>query len=301
LLVAVTAATIGHWLRHPDVARRHHRHPTMSHFYGALPMAVLTVGASTLVAGRHLIGMQAAVEVDWVCWAFGTVGGLTTFVAVPWLGFSRRQLMPAEAFGGWLMPVVPPLVSASAGALLVPHAPIGLREPLLIACYSFFALSLAATAVIAPLVVRRLLVHGPGAPAIVPTVWIVLGPLGQSVAAANLLAVAAARAHLGGIGLHHFGVDYGVAAWCLATLWVAVATTLTVRTFREGLPFALTWWSFTFPLGNYVVGSAALAAQTGAVVFRVASTAAFVVLLIAWTVVAGRTRDGVLSGQLLIA
>ena len=32
---------------------------------------------------------------------------------------------PSAAFGGWLMPVVPPMVSASTGALLVPHAAAG--------------------------------------------------------------------------------------------------------------------------------------------------------------------------------
>jgi tellurite resistance protein TehA-like permease len=52
---------------------------------------------------------------------------------------------------------------------------------LLLGCYGMFGISLFATLALLPLIWHRL---GPGA---VPTVWIVLGPLGQSITAANLL------------------------------------------------------------------------------------------------------------------
>ena len=35
-----------HWRRYPALARRHHRDPAMAPFYGAPPMALLTVGAA---------------------------------------------------------------------------------------------------------------------------------------------------------------------------------------------------------------------------------------------------------------
>ncbi len=50
-------------------------HPVISHFYGAPPMAFLTVGAGTLLLGKDWIGLPAAVAVDWVLWVIGTVGG----------------------------------------------------------------------------------------------------------------------------------------------------------------------------------------------------------------------------------
>jgi tellurite resistance protein TehA-like permease len=46
LLVILIAVVGVHWLRHPTVARRHARNPQMAHFYGAAPMALLTVGAA---------------------------------------------------------------------------------------------------------------------------------------------------------------------------------------------------------------------------------------------------------------
>ena len=39
-------------------------------------MALLTVGSGALLVGRDLIGLRLAVDLDWVLWTAGTVGGL---------------------------------------------------------------------------------------------------------------------------------------------------------------------------------------------------------------------------------
>ena len=44
---------------------------------------------------------------------------------IPYLMFTRYEISPDAAFGGWLMPVVPPMVSAANGALLIPYAGSG--------------------------------------------------------------------------------------------------------------------------------------------------------------------------------
>ncbi len=56
LLVVLIVAVTVQWARHPTVARSHVRNPQMSHFYGAAPMALMTVGAGALLIGKDLIG-----------------------------------------------------------------------------------------------------------------------------------------------------------------------------------------------------------------------------------------------------
>ncbi len=55
-MVILILAVGAHWLRHPTVARSHARNPQMAHFYGAAPMALLTVGAGANLVGKDLIG-----------------------------------------------------------------------------------------------------------------------------------------------------------------------------------------------------------------------------------------------------
>ncbi|WP_136707249.1 TDT family transporter [Agromyces sp. H66] len=304
LLVALLIATALHWRLYRSTARTHHLNPVMAHFYGAPPMALLTVGAGTLLLGRDVLGEEVAVAVDWVLWSTGTALGLVAAVAVPYLAFTRHDVQPESAFGGWLMPVVPPMVSASTGALLVAYLPEGqARATMLWACYAMFGLTLVSSIVIITLIWSRLTMHKIGPAAMVPTLWIVLGPLGQSITAANLLggtahlAVDASTAQ----ALLHLGVAFGVPMLGFALLWAMLALAITVRTAREHLPLTLTWWSFTFPVGTCVTGISGLALHTGLDALAVLAMIAYVALVAAWLLVAARTFHGsVIRGTLFL-
>ena len=193
VLIALTAACAVHWSRYPERARAHAAHPVMAQFWGAPAMALMTVGAGTLVLGRELLG-PAAVDADWVLWPAGTALGLVdrgldpvpdddaardrrrgrvrrladAGRAADGLRGHRRAADPARRFGPG-------------------------RLTLLLACYAMFGISLFASVIIITQVWSRLVTHEPGPAVMVPTLWIVLGPLGQSVTAAGNLGTAAAH------------------------------------------------------------------------------------------------------------
>lgn len=305
LLLVVLGATAVHWSHHPERARAHLDDPVMAHFYGAPAMALLTVGAGALLLGEPLLGTTAAVTLAVVLWCVGTALGLATAVAVPYRAFTSHRVGADAANGSWLMPVVPPMVSAATGPLLVARLPAGdLRLSLHLACLMMFGLTLVASLMIVTMIWSRLVHHPVGAATAVPTLWIVLGPLGQSITASHTIAVTAPASLPAPYGdaVAVLDVLYGAPMWGFAMLWVALATTITLRTVRSapgGLPFTLGWWSFTFPVGTVVTGTSGLAAATGAPFLAVAATAGYVVLVLAWVVVAGRTVRGIGTGDLL--
>jgi len=136
----------------------------------------------------------------------------------------------------------------------------------------------------------------------IPTLWIVLGPLGQSVTAAGNLCVQAAHVLPApyAAGAAVFALLYGVPVWGFAMLWLALAAAITIRTARRHLPFALTWWSFTFPVGTCVTGTIALAARSHADLLRGASILLYALLLGAWLLVAARTLRHSATGRLFL-
>jgi len=296
LLVGIGVLTALQWRLRPELARTHHRHPVLAHFYGAPPMALMTVGAGALLLGPDLLGPTLAVRIDWLLWSTGTALGLVTSFAIPYLLFTGRlgeaARRPAAAFGGWLMPVVPPMVSASTGALLLPHLPAGQpRLTLLIACYAMFGISLIASLLITTQIWARLSRYGLPEPRMVPTLFIVLGPLGQSVTAATLLGEHA-RLAIGApyaTALRGFALVYGLPVFGFAMLWLILAAVITLHTIRDGgLPFAPTWWSFTFPVGTCVTGASCLARASGADVLTGLAVLLFGGLLVAWALVSTR-------------
>jgi tellurite resistance protein TehA-like permease len=176
------------------------------------------------------------------------------------------------------------MVSATTGAALVPYLPAGqARETLLIVCYAFFGLTVIAGLLVLNQLWQRLVRHGALAPAALPTVWIVLGFLGQSTTAVHHLgALAPSVVPDYGHALSMLAVCYGVPVWGFTVLWTALALALTVRQVRDGLPVAPTWWSFTFPVGTVATGSSALAAATGLALFEIAAGIATLGLMAGW-------------------
>ncbi|MBD0740801.1 TDT family transporter [Streptomyces sp. CBMA152] len=303
LVVLVTARAV-HWTHHRDQARAHLLDPGVAPFYGCMSMAFLAVGIGTLTVGKNVIGEGAAVTLAWILYGIGTLTGLAVAVGIPYLMVVRHKVASGTASPVWLLPVVAPMVSATLGALLVPHLPVGQpREAMLLASYAMFGMSLLATMVMLPLVFSRLVHEGPLPLALTPALFLVLGPLGQSTTAVNKLADVATGAIDAPYanGLSVFAVVYGVPVIGFALMWLALATAMVVRAARAGMPFAMTWWAFTFPVGTCVTGAEGLAHHTGLAAFDWLSVGLYALLATAWLVAGFHTVRGLVSGRLLAA
>ncbi|WP_189303625.1 TDT family transporter [Streptomyces albospinus] len=304
LLVTLLAARTAHWARHGDQARRQLLDPAVAPFYGCLSMALLAVGGGTLAVGKDVIGTPAALAADAVLWTAGTLVGLAAAAGIPYLMVVRHRIAEGSASPVWLLPLVAPMVSAALGPALVPHLPAGQwREAMLLACYAMFGMSLLATVLVLPLVLSRLFHHGPLPLALTPTLFLVLGPLGQSTTAVSNLGDAAPGVVIPSYvhAMGAFAVLYGVPVFGFALLWLAIAVAMVIRAVRNGMGFAMTWWGFTFPIGTCVTGAAGLARHTGLAAFDWLAVGLYAVLVTAVAVAGTRTAHGLLRGRLLCA
>ncbi|GAB1330621.1 TDT family transporter [Streptomyces sennicomposti] len=304
LLAVLLTARALHWVHHRDQARAHLLDPAAAPFHGCLAMALLAVGGGALSVGRDWIGASPALALDAVLFTAGTAVGLVAAVAVPYLMAVHHRIEPQQATPVWLLPVVAPMVSAALGPALVAHLPAGqARQTLLLGCVAMFGLSLLATLALLPLVLGRLLIAGPLPLALTPTLFLVLGPLGQSTTAAGAFADAAPGALPAPYGpaFTAFAVLYGVPVMGFAVLWSAFAAAQVVRAARRGMGFAMTWWSFTFPVGTCVTGASALARHTHLAVYQGLAVLLYAVLVVAWAAAAVHTARGLVSGALLAA
>lgn len=286
----------------PYILHRQLNDPVMAQFFGAPPMAILTVSGGTLLFGDALFSEYWVLNIAWSLWIIGTVMGLLTTVIIPFRLFTRFEIRDDGAFGGWLMPVVPPMVSSAIGAMFIPSfASIEWQQGLFYLCYALFGISLMSAFIIITLIWSRLAHSGTSSSARVPTLWIVLGPLGQSITAAGALGSVALIIfdHSLGQAFKNLSIMYGLPVWGFAIFWSVLALLLTIRALKRKMPFALTWWAFTFPVGTCVTGTTQLALYTKLAVFDYAAITLFIGLLIAWSIAAIGTSKGLRKGNLL--
>lgn len=59
------------------------------------------------------------------------------------------------------------------------------------------------------------------------------------------------------------GLIAGVTLWGFGFWWMLMALLITARYLREGIPFNLGWWGFTFPLGVFALTTLKLASLLG--------------------------------------
>ncbi|WP_327067915.1 TDT family transporter [Kitasatospora sp. NBC_01302] len=302
-LLALVAARLVHLTRHRAAAREQLLvNPATAVFYGCPPMALLAVGYGTLAVGGHLIGTGPAAALDLVLWSLGTLYAVLVAAGIPYLMVTRHELSALRANPTWLLPVVAPMVSAALGPALLPHLPTVLRPGLFYGCYALFGASLLAILVLLPVVFAGL-VHSKLPLLLTPSLFLVLGPLGQSTTAAGNLADAAhaVAPRLAGAAFG-LAVLYGVAVTGFALLWLLIAGGANLRALRGArMPFAMTWWAFTFPVGTCVTGAAGLARHTGLAGFGWLSAALYGLLLVLWAVVGVRTVLALVGGRLLRA
>jgi C4-dicarboxylate transporter/malic acid transport protein len=267
--------------------------PVKAQLWGAPPMACFTIAVGFLRIGEHLGPQHLCIGAAQALFAVGVLGSIFSMSVVPFLMFTRHELSPEKTVGSWLLPVVPPIVASVPAALLSPTWPVALRGDMLAIGFALLGSGIALAAIIIVAFYSRMLYHKVPGGTLVTTTWLVIGPLGQSIGGFILLGGAAQTVWPEyGHGLSMVALAYGVLVWGFAMYWLAMALAMTLRAVRLELPFDLSWWAFTFPVGVLTVGTDALFTQTHAAIFAVASVGLIALLACAWATVATKTIAG---------
>lgn len=294
------------WIVYFDEARRIFRHPVMSMFFGAIPMGLATIINGFLAFGPALLG-KASIVVAHGLWWLDAAMSLVCGIAIPYFMFTRQEHRVDRLTAVWLLPIVAAEVAAASGALLAPYLPQSEAFAVLVLGYALWAYSVPLAMSILVLLVLRLALHKLPEREMGVSAWLALGPIGTGALGLVLLGEASAPVFtargLSSVGLVASGVGViaGTALWGYGLWWLALAVVKTVRYLREGLPFNLGWWGFTFPLAVYALATLALARATGFALFTALGGVLIVCLGALWSMVAVRTASGAWQGYLFVA
>jgi C4-dicarboxylate transporter/malic acid transport protein len=279
-------------------------HPVQSLFIGAIPM-----GFATIING--LLDFWPAtpqtLAIAQGLWWVDVLLALISALLIPFFMFTAHEHSIERMTAAWLLPIVPPEVSAASGGLLAQHLSPALARPVVYVSYVLWSISvLLALAVLAILLLRLTLHKLPHRDMAVST-WLPLGPLGTGAFAmltlgkADVLAFAgtplASMANFGQLA----GILVALVLWGFGLWWMVMAVAFTLRYLREGLPFNMGWWGFTFPLGVFDAATYGLGEVTDFGPLTVLGAVFTVLLAGFWIVVTQRSFVGMWTGALFRA
>ena len=302
-----TALYAARWIMFGHEARRIFGHSIVSMFIGTIPMGLATIINGFVVFGlpRYGAGVIPFAE---ALWWFDVAMAAGCGVVIPYLMFTRQEHSLDQMTAVWLLPVVAAEVAAASGGLLAPHlAGASAQFTMLITSYVLWAYSVPVAFLILGILLLRMSLHKLPHEGMAASSWLALGPigtgaLGMLVLGAHSPAIFAAHGMVNaGMVAQGIGVVAGTTLWGFGLWWLLLATLITIRYFRAGIPFNLGWWGYTFPLGVYAVATLKLATTLDLGFFTVAGTILVAALAVMWAVVAVKTLHGGWKGHLFVS
>ena len=302
-----TLAYAARWILFFDEARRIFGHSTVSMFFGTIPM-----GLATIINGFLLFGLprwgDGVIHLAEVLWWIDVAMSLACGVLIPYMMFTRQEHSIDQMTAVWLLPVVAAEVAAASGGLLAPHLTDAHSQlVVLTTSYVLWAFSLPVAFSILTILLLRMALHKLPHENMAASSWLALGPIGTGALGMLLLggdapAIFAANG-LPGIGEIASGVGLiaGITLWGFGLWWMLMALLITVRYLRDGIPFNLGWWGFTFPLGVYSLATLKLASTLNLTFFSVVGTLLVMLLALMWLIVGKRTVQGAWRGELFVS
>ena len=307
LFTLFTFAYAARWILFFDEARRIFGHSTVSMFFGTIPM-----GLATIINGFLLFGLprwgEGVIHLAEVLWWLDVAMSLACGVLIPYMMFTRQEHSIDQMTAVWLLPVVAAEVAAASGGLLAPHlADAHAQLVVLTTSYVLWAFSLPVAFSILTILLLRMALHKLPHENMAASSWLALGPIGTGALGMLLLGADApaifAANGLPGIGEIAAGVGLvaGITLWGFGLWWMLMALLITARYLRDGIPFNLGWWGFTFPLGVYSLATLKLASTLNLGFFSVVGCVLVTLLAVMWLIVGKRTVQGAWRGELFVS
>ena len=262
-------------------------HPVIGNF-------VPTVAIALLVLSVQFVQLVKTPEIALPLWWTGTALAFGFSFLILFKQFLGEQVMLDHVTPGMFIPPVGLVVIPVAGAPLALAAGGAAQGWMLLACYVGLGSGALLWLALQAITMFRFVLHKPMPGPMVPTFWINLGPLG--VMPISLIALADATPFIAD------KVPFHVAAlllWGFGAWWLCMAALLTYSYWkRNQLPFALSWWAFTFPTGAFAVASFKLSGLIPLPGIFAVGVVAFGLLALFWSVTLARSVRGALDGSL---
>ncbi|PYI01149.1 putative MFS transporter [Aspergillus sclerotiicarbonarius CBS 121057] len=273
------AITLLRYILYPEIFLAMIRHPVQSCFLGTFPMGLATI-INMFCAVCVPVWGEWARQFAWALWIFDAVISVLTALSLPFLMMSHgNETQLSSMTAVWLLPIVSCVVASTSGAIvadILPNPQHALWT--ILTSYILWGIGIPLAFMVMAIYFQRLTLHKLPPRAVIVSVFLPLGPLGQGGYAIMKLGQSAQTIFpttntlqaSSGPTFYTVGFMIALILWAFGLVWLffASASIAHCKTF----PFNIGWWGFTFPLGTFALSSCQLGRELPSRFFEVFGT-----------------------------
>ena len=278
-------------------------HPILAHFFPTMPIALIILAMDFLKFPTLLLAPAVSQTLAFWLWLLGSLGIYIFGFVIMMRVFSHKSITPAHANFGWFIPPVSLLIIPASGLDLAGLYPQTIELTVGLSMASF-GIGVFLFLFIGAAVFHRYIYHELPMSRLAPTVFVGMAP--TAIIAVVLFKMIQLFEHQDVLGIapQFFAPLAKIAIignWGFSVWWFIMACIVILHYIRQiELPYALTWWAFTFPSGALCLASAVAWKVTQFSSLYVFFVLATFFMLIVWLIVLLKTVKGVVSGKIFL-
>ncbi|KAJ5698142.1 hypothetical protein N7462_000147 [Penicillium macrosclerotiorum] len=296
------------YVLYPEIFRVMITHSVQSMFIGTFPMGLTTIINMFVFVCVPVWGVWVR-YFAWALWIIDAVISVMTALSLPFLLMAKGSETHLSSMTAvWLLPIVSCIVAASSGAIvadILPNPQYALWTVL--ASYVLWGIGLPLALMVMVIYLQRLTLHKLPPKAVIVSVFLPLGPLGQGGYGAMKLGQCArdifpqtqTLEQGSGSTFYTLGFLIALILWSFGLVWLFFASASIAHC--KNFPFNIGWWGFTFPLGVFAASTVQMGTELPSRFFNVLGTILSVCVVVLWVIVSIGTLRGVISGKLFVA
>jgi len=275
------------WIFFRKEALKDLEHPILSNFYATIAIGMLVLAGDSIIIGKEFMLGE-------IFWFLGAITTLFFGILTPYIMFKGEHVKLEHINPAWFIPPVGLIVIPVTGSLIMPHLSGGLLELVILFNYVGWGAGFFLYLALLAISMYRFILHHPLPSVLAPTIWINLGPIG--VGTLSLINLVKNSSF---ITVKEPFFVFGFLFWGFGIWWVIMAIAMTLHYIKKlKLPYSMSWWAFTFPLGAYVAASHTIASLFRIQLVDYIGFSLYILLVVLWLVTLIKTIINTYHGTL---
>jgi C4-dicarboxylate transporter/malic acid transport protein len=247
---------LARWIWHFDKVVTDLKHPMLGNFFATMPFGMIILGANLYLVFSDKLSPDFINGIAWIFFIISSVLIIFFTIVVMYYTYVREDLSIDHLNFSWFITPVANIVVPILGGPLASHylnINSAIAMTITIIDVLFYGIGFMLFIFVGSVVFNRLVNHKLPHAQVSPTFWIILGPIGMGVVC--LFVIADSSQGLGLLSDSSVIKMLGTILWGFG-FWAFLQTiVLTIKYWKEGVPFSMTWWAYIFPFAAYVIST----------------------------------------------